>query len=304
MGFPQLRVVTTVLVGSCVVAACADGPRQQASPDGPIMVVSTLNVWGSISEQLGGDRVRVTTVDTGADPHDYEPTAQDARAMAEANLVIVNGIGYDPWASKLLDAGPNPARHVLSVGEVLGVPADGNPHQWNNADSVHRVVDAVTAAYRQARPADAGYFDQQRTQLLRAGFADYDAAVTAIRARFSGAPVGASESLLVPLADGLHLRMLTPRGYLDAEHEEAEPSAADTATTEAQLTGRQVAVWMYDSRSTESEVLHLNDLAKTAAIPVVPFTEAIPGSAETFQKWQFDQLTALRSALETSRHGS
>ncbi|WP_103380845.1 metal ABC transporter solute-binding protein, Zn/Mn family [Pseudonocardia dioxanivorans] len=293
MVFRQFGLLIVALFG---LAACATGATPVAGKD-TLKVVSTLNVWGSLADQLGGDRVRVTVVDTGADPHDYEPTAQDARAIAAADLVLRNGIGYDEWAGRLLDANPVEGRAVLDVGSELGLPADGNPHQWNDPDSVHRVVDAITARYIRLRPADAGYFTAQHDRFVHAGLSAYDAAVTDIRTRFAGTPVGASESLLVPLSTGLHLRMLTPAGYLDAEHDEAEPSAADVAATEAQLTGRQVAVWMYDARSTEPQVLRLNDLARAAGVPVVSFTEAIPAGDDTFQDWQTGQLTALATAL-------
>lgn len=304
MAYIQLRAVVLAGLTAVAMAACTAAPGAAPVPGAPLRVVATLNVWGSIAEQLGGDRARVSVVDTGADPHDYEPTAQDAREVADADLVIVNDIGYDSWARRLLGADPGSARRVVSVGEAVGVPDDGNPHQWNDPGAVHVVVDAVAAAYRDLRPVDAGYFDGRRTELLASGFADYDAAVATIRDRFAGTPVGASESLLVPLAEGLGLRLLTPRGYLEAEHDDAEPSAADVAATQQQLVGREVAVWMYDARSTEPGVLRLNAVAAAAGVPVVAFTEAIPGGDHTFQQWQLAQLTALLAALEGGRDGA
>src|SRR5438270_5271646 len=88
-----------------IVAAC--GGQSKASPVAPggvLHVVAAENFWGSIASQLGGSRVRLTSVITSpaTDPHDYEPTAADARTIAGAQMVIVNGIGYDPWAQKLL----------------------------------------------------------------------------------------------------------------------------------------------------------------------------------------------------------
>src|SRR6266511_411638 len=64
---------------------------------GSLQVVAAESSWGGIASQLGGDRVHVTSVITSpaTDPHDYEPTASDARTMAGARMVIVNGIGYD-----------------------------------------------------------------------------------------------------------------------------------------------------------------------------------------------------------------
>ena len=80
--------------------------RSTVAPDarGRVRVVAAENFWGSIARQIGGDAVVVTSivVNPDADPHDYEPTARDARAIASAQLVIENGIGYDPWAAQLL----------------------------------------------------------------------------------------------------------------------------------------------------------------------------------------------------------
>ena len=105
----------------------------------------------------------ITNPDT--DPHDYEPTAADARAIAAAQLVIVNGIGYDPWAPKLLAANPVPGRRTLTVGDLLGLKAGDNPHQWYSAAHVHQVIAAITADYKQLDPADAAYFGAQQHHL-------------------------------------------------------------------------------------------------------------------------------------------
>ena len=85
-------------------------------------MVAAENFWGSIAQQLAGSKVAVTSiiVNPDTDPHDYQPTASDARTMAGAKLAIVNGIGYDNWASQLLAANPVSGRTVLDVGNLLG----------------------------------------------------------------------------------------------------------------------------------------------------------------------------------------
>ncbi|MBV9730786.1 MAG: zinc ABC transporter substrate-binding protein, partial [Pseudonocardiales bacterium] len=87
------------------------------------------NFWGSIATQVGGEHVTVNSIITNpdTDPHSYEPTPADGRALATAQYVIENGIGYDPWAAKLVDANPAPARLVLNVGDLVGVKEGGNP---------------------------------------------------------------------------------------------------------------------------------------------------------------------------------
>src|SRR6266446_3243148 len=117
-----------------------------AASGGRPSVVAAENFWGSIASQLGGDRVTVTSIidNPNADPHDYEPTAEDARLMATANFVIESGVGYDSWAQRLLDANPVSGRDVLDVGTLVGEPTGGNPHRWYSPSDVQRVIDAIT----------------------------------------------------------------------------------------------------------------------------------------------------------------
>src|SRR5438309_11428422 len=87
-----------------------------------IEVVAAENFWGSIAAQLGGDRVHVTSIiiNPDTDPHSYDPTPGDARLMAGAGFVIVNGAGYDAWATRLLGSNPSSGREVLTVGDLPG----------------------------------------------------------------------------------------------------------------------------------------------------------------------------------------
>ena len=95
-------------------------------------MVAAENFWGSIAAQLGGEQVEVHSiiVNPDTDPHSYEPTPRDARTLAGSQLAIVNGVGYDNWASKLLAASPQSGRVVLNVGDLLGLQRGDNPHRW------------------------------------------------------------------------------------------------------------------------------------------------------------------------------
>src|SRR5437667_7661444 len=127
-------VVAALLAALVALAAGCSGQSKKSAiaPNGVPQVVAAENFWGSIASQLGGNRVHVDSVITSpaTDPHDYEPTAADARTMATAKLVIVNGVGYDPWAGRLLSANPVGGRIVLNVGALVGIAPGGNPHRW------------------------------------------------------------------------------------------------------------------------------------------------------------------------------
>src|SRR6266498_173273 len=161
----------TVAVG-CSTAPAAPVPTDSGKK---ILVVAAENFWGSIARQLGGTHVAETSIITNpsADPHDYEPAASDARTIASAQLVIVNGIGYDPWAQKLLAANPVQGRRTLTVGDLLRLKPGDNPHQWYSAAHVRQVKQAkaegipVTTVTETLVPSSSTFQQWQVTELRR-----------------------------------------------------------------------------------------------------------------------------------------
>jgi zinc/manganese transport system substrate-binding protein len=279
------------------LSACSSGPG--GSFDGKPKVVAAENFWGSLATQLGGDRVEVTSIITNpnADPHDYEPTTADARSFASATFVIVNGIGYDPWADRLLAANPVPGRAVLNVGSLVGVPAGGNPHRWYSPPDVQRMLDAITARYKKLDPKDAAYFDQQGSSIETKGLAGYHRLISDIRARYAGRPVGASESMFALMSQALGLNLLTPPSFLGAISEGTEPTAADKAAIDQQIQSHQIKVYVYNSQNATPDVQRQIEEARGAGIPVATITETLVPAGASFQAWQVRQLQGLAAAL-------
>jgi zinc/manganese transport system substrate-binding protein len=189
--------------------------------------VAAENFWGSIATQLGGSKASVQSVvtDPNADPHEYETSTSDARAFADADLVILNGAGYDDWGQKLLDANPSSHRQVMNVAQLIGKKAGDNPHFWYSPDYVTRVADKITAMYKSIDSADAGYFDQQRTA-FDASLKTYRDRIAEIKSKFSGVPIGSTESIFVYMASALGLNLISPPEFMEAVAEGNDPSAA------------------------------------------------------------------------------
>src|SRR5438034_1418628 len=192
------RLASLLLLAAlpALAAGCA-GSAVKGGGDGPLEVVAAENFWGSIAAQLGGSKVHVTSVVTSpaTDPHDYEPTAADGRLLAGARMAIVNGIGYDPWAGKLLASNPVSGRIVLDVGDLVGIPAGGNPHRWYSPPSVQQVIDAIAGDYSKLDPKDAAYFRARKHAFETKGLARYERLIATINRSYHGVPVGASESI-------------------------------------------------------------------------------------------------------------
>src|SRR5947208_4688912 len=161
----KLLGVALLMTFALAGAGCGgSGASVGAAADGRRQVVAAENVWGNIAAQLAGSKAQVASVvaSPAADPHDYEPTAGDARAVAGGQMAIVNGIGYDPWASKLIAANPVKGRVVLTVGDLLGLEPGSNPHRWYSPSDVQKVIAEIARDYVRLDPKDAGYFKRRQ----------------------------------------------------------------------------------------------------------------------------------------------
>ena len=98
----------------------------------PVKIVAAENFYGDIAAQIGGADVSVTSILTNPDqdPHLFEASAETAKALTDARIVIVNGADYDPWMEKLLGAHKEPGRRTIVVAQLVGRKAGDNPHLW------------------------------------------------------------------------------------------------------------------------------------------------------------------------------
>jgi zinc/manganese transport system substrate-binding protein len=264
-----------------------------------VRVVAAENFWGSLARQLGGSHasVRSLIVNPAQDPHSYEPGAGDARTMATAQLAIVNGVGYDPWAPKLLSANPVDGRLTLTVGSLFGLREGDNPHRWYDPAEVQRTASAITADLQRLDPRHRTYFAERLRLFQTRGLATYHRLIDQIRTRYAGVPVGASESIFALLSPALGLRLITPPSFMRAISEGTEVTASDVSTTERQVDDRQIKVWVDNAQNVTPEIERLNALARRRGIPIATVTETLSPATDSFQQWQVTQLAGLRAAL-------
>jgi zinc/manganese transport system substrate-binding protein len=295
--------LAALLGATLALSAC--GAATTTGGSGTIPVVAAQNFWGSIVAQLGGNRVSVTSIvtDPNADPHEYETSAADARAFADASYVVLNGAGYDTWAQKLLDANPASGRAVLTVAGALGRQPGDDPHFWYSPDDVKTIADHITADLTSIAPARSAYFAAQRT-VFESALAPYHQLITSIRTRYAATPVGATESIFVYLASALGLDLISPPAFMQAVAEGNDPPVQAVATMRDQVRSRSIAVLVYNVQTVTVVTTGLQQLAGTSGVAVVGISETMPPSYATFEDWQVAQLTALQHALAGARSGA
>jgi zinc/manganese transport system substrate-binding protein len=264
-------------------------------------VVVSVDQWGAIVSALGGTCANVKTVvaSSSIDPHDYEPSPSDAASFAGAQLVVVNGAGYDPWASKLADTSASHAS-VVNAAQVTKTPPGANPHLWYSPSAINAVADAVTTQLSNSIPPAAAFFAAQRsafTESLR----PYTDTIGRIKSAAAGRSYAATEAVFNYMGQALGLADRTPRGYQRASVNATEPSPADLGEFSGALAAREIDVLIYHTQTQGSVPEQIRSLAERSGVSVVEVTETVAPGADSFVGWQVGQLTAVAKALNVSQ---
>jgi zinc/manganese transport system substrate-binding protein len=262
-----------------------------------IRVVAAENFYGSIAAQVGGERAAVTSIlsDPNIDPHQYESSVADAKAVAAADCVIENGGGYDDWMDKLLSVSSRGQRVLLKGFDIAPNKLPDNEHVWYDVDNVQAIAQALAESFRRLDPANAGVY----TTNLHAFTASLSAVrqkMAQIRDRWKGAPIGLTETIFLYQSNALGLVVITPREFQKAIAEGNDPPADTVVEAMSQVKGRKIKVLISNEQTISPVTTRLQDAARAAGIPVVLVTETMP-SGSRYQDWMLGQLTALERAL-------
>jgi zinc/manganese transport system substrate-binding protein len=285
----------TTALTFALLLALAGGHTARAADD-KIAVVAAENFYGDIARQIGGDRITVVSImnNPDQDPHLFETTPGVVRQIANAQIVILNGADYDPWMEKLLAAAPRPGRSVITAADLVRRKSGDNPHLWYDPATMPAVAKAFASALSTADPGGTGDYTARLTTFL-ASLKPLNDKIDAIRAKYAGAQVTASEPIFGYLADALKLKMRNERFQL-AIMNDTEPSARDVAAFENDLKQHNVRILFYNKQASSKIVQHLVALAQQAKVSVVGITETTPPGM-SFQDWMLTQLNDTEKAL-------
>ncbi len=290
-------VVVVLILGAYLFITFGHADEPANTAGGAIKIVAAEDFYGNIAQQLGGDKVSVTSIlsDPNVDPHEYESDVQDGIAITNANIVIENGLQYDTWMDKLIAAAPNPNRMVIIAGAIAPDPLQENPHVWYGIDNISAIAGAITTALIKTDPADVALF-QNNLAAFNVSLAPITAKMAEIRTNYAGTAVGLTETIYLYQTEPMGLGVLTPFSFEKAIAEGNDPSAQDVNTANQQIAQKKISVLIYNSQTVTPITTNLENAALANGIPVVPVTETMPPN-NTYQSWMMDELNALEAAL-------
>ena len=150
------KSLLSITLAVIFLAGCSG--MSNATQTGGLRVLATETFLGDIAQNVAGSRIKIETLlPVTADPHEFQPTPQDAIKIAESRVLIVNGLGYETWLTKTLE---NSGGLVVVASKGLspnpdpsGEHPDGDPHMWMNPLNVVHYVENIRDGLTQADPA-------------------------------------------------------------------------------------------------------------------------------------------------------
>jgi zinc/manganese transport system substrate-binding protein len=261
-----------------------------------VNVVAAENFYGDVARQIGGPNVAVTSIlnNPDQDPHLFEVDPKVARTISSAQIVVYNGIDYDPWVDKLLGAARNDNRTTIAVASLIGKKPGDNPHVWYDPQTMLAYATALATTLAKIDPAHSKDYAHNLQTFVRS-LQPVERRITELRKRFAGTPVTATEPVFGYMLDALGMQVRNTR-FQTAVMNNTEPGATEVAAFENDLRRHQVRMLVYNSQASDPVAQRMLEIAKSSGIPVVGATETEPPGKE-YQAWMMDELNAVQGAL-------
>jgi zinc/manganese transport system substrate-binding protein len=275
-------------------------------------VVASFSILGDITQRIGGPRVQVhTLVGQDADAHVYQPTPADAKTIARARLVIVNGFGFEGWIERLISSSGYRGQVVIASSGINVLkrphPAAGktathapdsgvDPHAWQDLANGMRYVDNIALALSQTDPAGKTLYQANATR-YKQEMATLDAE---IRQSFAAIPAARRKIVTSHDAFGYFSRaygiaFISPIGV----NTDGEPSAADVGRIIRQIRREKITAVFMESYS-DQRLLERIRLESGARIGGTLYSDSLSrpnGPAATYLQMMQHNARTLEAAL-------
>ena len=227
-----------------LLAGCGGSSSASSSGSDTINAVGAENEYANVIEQIGGEYVKVTAIESNpnTDPHTFEASPSVAQAVSAASLLIENGVGYDTYMEKIESASPNSSRKVINVQHLLGLPdSTANPHLWYKPDTMPAVAKALVSDLSGLQPAHAAYF-QANARKFEESLKPWYAAIAKLKAAYPNTPVATTEPVGDYMLEAAGTKNITPFTLQAAIMNGTDPAPQNVTLQNALFSGHQVKV--------------------------------------------------------------
>lgn len=325
-------LVATLPLSALLLAGCGGESTAAGDGDGTTVVTST-NVYASIVSAIAGDAVEVEPIidDAAQDPHEYEATSRDQLTLSRADMVVMNGGGYDSFVTTMLNAlDTEPAVvDAVSVSDLPGAaeaaesghdhdhshdhgsegededahdheghdhgPGSFNEHVWYSIPTMISLVDAIEAQLAEVAPDDAAQFEEN-AEALHGQLEDLQLRIDDLAQGHDGQAAAVTEPVALWLFEDLGLTNVIPDDFVYSVEAGSDVSPVVVADATEALETEDVQVFAFNPQTSGPEADALRDAADEQGIPVVEMTETIQ-TDDDYVTWMTATVDAVEQAL-------
>ncbi|MDD6373802.1 MAG: zinc ABC transporter substrate-binding protein [Bifidobacteriaceae bacterium] len=284
--FKAIAIFATIALALAPLSACGSSSSSSSSQssDSKIRVASSITQWGSLVNKIGGDDVASTSIvsSTGTSSHEYEPTTTDISGLTGADIAVVNGLGYDAWATDALENDTDTT--VINVADLVGAKDTDNPHLWFSKDARDKTAEAVRDALEKLDPANKDTYEKNY-ETWNTAESDLQKNLDMLRPEVKGHTYVATEDLAYYLLNDLGMVDITPEGFKNARASESEPSAQDISEMKDIVSSKKVDVLVVNEQESDDITKELTDAATSANVSQFSLTESMPDEYGNLLDW-------------------
>ena len=317
-------VLAALAAGSLIALAGCGGSDSSAEGNKDFTVVTSTNVYADIVKNVAGNAAEVTPVidDPTQDPHDYEATAQDQLKLSKADMVVVNGGGYDAFMTTMLEAADHKPTVVDTVA-ISGLPgSDGvanephdhgeeghdhdhdhgafNEHVWYSVPTMTKLVDEVSSKLSDELP-DSADDVKKNAEDYKSELGKLQSQLDEAKSEHDGEKAAATEPIALWLFHDMGIENITSQDFLSAvEHGDDVPPLVVKEAKE-QIANKEVVVLAYNSQNSGPQADELKKTAESAGVPVVNLAETMDND-EKYIDWMGGYIKDVQEALAGHDH--
>lgn len=271
-------LITTLLAVVLTLTACST-KKEANTNNHKVDIVTSTNIYANIAKNVVGKHGEVQAIikNGDTDPHDFEPTTDSAKEVANANIVISNGLGYDDWMTKLADSNDI---HMTKVGEeLMGLKQGDNPHIWYNLDMPKKYVNYIVKRSSKIDPKHASYFRKNGQTYLNKiqSIKQLAAKIDAKHAKL----VYVSEPVFDYALERCHFKVGNP-AFEEAVENETDPSAQVVHNMQESIKHKKISFFVNNVQASSSTVNGMVKLANQNQIPVLKVRETMPNGTNYY----------------------
>lgn len=263
-----------------------------------VHIVAAESMYGNIAQQIGGDNVETEVIlnNPDQDPHLFELTPHISKMMSQADLIIMNGLGYDDWINRLTTHSEVMSGKIVSIQNLLNLTNGSNPHLWYDLQSVKVLVQYLGQKLSALDPEHQSFFLHNCDQVLHE-LDQMDQRIHRIRAVHPDLLVAATEPVFGLMANHMGFKMLE-EPYQWVMMNGGEPTPQQTAQFIQDLKIHKIKILFYNDQVSNAATENLKRIASTYKIPVIGVEEIMPASL-SYQAWINQTLDKIEAAVQS-----